>query len=423
MNSRERVRAAIEHRQPDRVPLDLGSTAVTGISASAYARLCRALGLPTETVKVGEPYQVLADVNDDVRRKLGVDTVGLGLPVTIFGFRNEGWRPWQLFDGTAVLVPGKFVVREAENGDLLLYPRGDASARPSARMPRGGYYFDTIVRQEPIDVAHLDPEEWVRDMYSVYTDEDLAYLEAEAKRLYDETDLSIVSGYGGGAFGDIAWVPAPGVPYPKGIRDPVEWYVAHLTHPDYIKGIFERQCEIGLENARLLWQAVGSKVDVVFVSGTDLGAQDRPFISPDMYRELYKPYHRRINEWIHQHTTWKTFYHTCGSIVALLDDLVEIGVDIINPVQCSAKGMDPTFLKEKYGDRLVFWGGGVDTQHTLPFGTPQQVYDEVRERIRIFGRGGGFVFNTIHNIQQNVPVENLLAMFEALRHAGGPDGA
>ena len=134
-----------------------------------------------------------------------------------------------------------------------------------------------------------------------------------------------------------------------------------------------------------------------------------------MYREFYKPYHTKVNKWIHENTNWKVMYHTCGSIVNLLDDLAETGIDILNPVQCSADGMDPHMLKEKYGDRFVFWGGGVDTQKTLPFGTPDEVYDEVLERLKIFAPGGGFVFNTIHNIQALTPTENILAMFEAIR--------
>jgi len=154
---------------------------------------------------------------------------------------------------------------------------------------------------------------------------------------------------------------------------------------------------------------------VIMVSGADFGTQNGPFISPDMYREFYKPFHKKINDWIHTHTPWKTFYHSCGSIVAFLDDFVEAGVDILNPVQTSAKDMDPKMLKEKYGDKLVFWGGGVDTQKTLPFGSPEEVRKEVAERCRTFGKGGGYVFNTVHNIQSKVPIDNLLAMFQAVR--------
>ncbi len=243
----------------------------------------------------------------------------------------------------------------------------------------------------------------------------MRYLENQATQVFRSTEYAIVTTLDGAAFGDVSHVPGLRLAHPTGIRNPVDWYLAHVTHPQYITGIFERQCEIALHNALLLWQAVGSKVDVVFVSGTDLGTQQGPFMSPDMYRQLYKPFHTRVNGWIHQHTTWKVFFHSCGSIVDLLPDLVDAGVDIINPVQCSARGMDPCFLKTTYGDRLVFWGGGVDTQRTLPFGGPEDVYEEARERIRIFGAGGGYVFNTVHNIQQNVPIENLLAMFRAVR--------
>jgi hypothetical protein len=414
MNARQRVRAAINHQEPDRTPIDMGSTPVSGIAAATYVRLRQALGLPLHPPKVTEPFQVLGEVEDDVRDALGIDTVGLQSPTTFFGFKNEDWKPWRLFDGTDVLVPGKFTVRQAENGDLWLYAQGDTSAPPSAHMPQGGYYFDATIRQEALDWDHLDPLEWADQMYAVFSEEDVRYLKQRADWLYAKTTRSIVWTFGGGGFGDIAWVPGPNLPYPKGIRDPQDWIVAHKTNPEYIRGIFERQCEIGLENARLIWQAVGDKIDVCFVSGTDFGTQDRLFISPEMYRTLYKPFHKRINDWIHQNTTWKTFFHSCGSIAGLLDDFVDVGVDIINPVQCSAAGMEAQGLKKTYGDRLVFWGGGVDTQWTLPFGSADEVYQQVRERVRIFSTGGGFVFNTIHNIQQNVPVQNVLAMFRAV---------
>jgi uroporphyrinogen-III decarboxylase len=159
-------------------------------------------------------------------------------------------------------------------------------------------------------------------------------------------------------------------------------------------------------------------VTAVYLTGTDFGMQTGPFVSPKTYRQLYQPFHRRLNDWIHDHTSWKTFIHSCGSIVALLDDFIEAGFDIVNPVQCSAADMDPRELKRRFGDRVIFWGGGVDTQRTLPFGTPDQVRAEVRDRIRAFGPGGGFVFNPIHNVQPQTPVENLQAMFQALQEYG-----
>ncbi|RLE09615.1 methyltransferase [Candidatus Aerophobetes bacterium] len=415
MSPRERVRKAISHQEADRIPVDLGSTLVTGIQASTYAKLRRALGLKDEPVKIADPFQMLSYVEMEVIERLGIDTIGLWLPTTIFGFKREGWKPWRLFDGTKVMVPEKFNTTTDEKGNIYLYPEGDTSAPPSGKMPQGGYYFDVIVRQEAIDEEKLDPEEWVRQQYSVFSEEELKYLERTADALYKNTELSIVGEFVDAGFGDIALVPAPMVRYPKGIRDPQRWIMAHLEHPEYIKGIFELQCEIALKNLELSYEAVGDKIDVIMVSGTDFGTQSGPFISPDMYREIYKPFHKRINDWIHKNTSWKTFYHSCGSIVAFLDDFVEAGVDILNPVQTSAKDMDPKMLKERYGDKLVFWGGGVDTQRTLPFGSPEEVRRQVSERCRIFGKGGGYVFSAIHNIQQKVPIENLMAMFEAVR--------
>ena len=282
-------------------------------------------------------------------------------------------------------------------------------------MPQGGYYFDLLIRQEPLDERKLNPEDWVKQQYSVFSEEELEYLERKAENLYKNTDLSIVGNFLDTSFGALSRVPGGAIKHPKGIRDPQKWLIAHIEHPEYIKGIFELQCEIGLKNLELSYEAVGNKIDVIMACGTDFGTQNGPFISPDMYREFYKPLNRRINDWIHKNTSWKTFYHTCGSIVAFLDVFVEAGVDILNPVQTSAKDMDPKMLKEKYGNKLVFWGGGVDTQKTLPFGTPEEVRKEVNERCRIFGKGGGYVFNTIHNIQSKVPIENLMAMFQTVR--------
>jgi uroporphyrinogen-III decarboxylase len=182
--------------------------------------------------------------------------------------------------------------------------------------------------------------------------------------------------------------------------------------------IFERQCEIGLKNLKKIHQVVGNKVAAAFVTGTDLGSQHGPFISLKAYRDLYKPFHLQVNNWIHQHTTWKCFIHSCGSVRALIPDFIEAGFDILNPVQCSAAGMVPGELKQEFGARLTFWGGGVDTQRTLPFGTPDEVRKEVCERLKTFGAGGGFVFNTIHNVQARVPIENVLAMYETVRECG-----
>jgi len=413
MTSRERVRAALAHRQPDRPPVDLGSTLVTGIQVSAYARLKKELGIQGGVNRVYDPFQMLGQVEEPVKKALGVDTVGIELPTTIFGYRNENWKPFTMFDGTEVEISGHFESDVLPGGDIVQYAKGDRSAPPSGRMPRGGFYFDTIVRQEPIVEEKLDAREWVAQTYSLYSEEELRFLENTSRHWYDNSSYALVGNFWGAGFGDIAIVPGPAVPYPKGIRDPEEWYVSFLTRKEYIREIFHLQFELQMKNLKMYQQAVGDRIDVAVMSGTDFGSQKGPFISPASYREVFKPLHKKMNDWVHAHTRWKTFYHTCGSIVAFLDDFAEAGIDILNPVQVSATGMDPGELKERYGDRFVFWGGAVDAQHTLAFGTPEAVREETLRNVGVFNRGGGFVFNNVHNIQATVPTANIRALFEA----------
>jgi hypothetical protein len=416
MNARERVNGTLNHQQPDRVPLDLGSSAVTGMHASSVYLLRQALRLdaPGTPVKVTEPYQVLGEIQPDLMEALGVDVVGLPSQKTLFGFRNENWKPWTLFDGTPVLVPEAFNTDPEPNGDILMYPEGDQTVPPSGRMPAGGYYFDSIIRQEPIDDEALHVEDNLEEFGPV-SEADLAYFSRESKRLYNEGERAILANFGGTAFGDIALVPAPWLKRPRGIRDVAEWYMSTVSRRDYVWKIFERQCEIALENLPKIFGAVGNRPAAVFITGTDFGTQSGPFISPKAYRQLYLPFHRAINDWVHRNTGWKTFIHSCGSVVALIPAFIEAGFDILNPVQTSAAGMNPATLKAQFGEKITFWGGGVDTQRTLPFGKPEEVRAEVRERMRTFGLGGGFVFNTIHNVQARVPAENLVALYEAVR--------
>lgn len=415
MNSRERVIMALNHQQPDLVPLDLGGSAVTGMHVSSVYLLRQALKLdpPGAPVKVVEPYQLLGEIQPDLMGALGVDVVGLSSPRTMFGFRNENWKPWKLFDGTPVLVPEAFNTEPDENGDILMYPEGDRSAPPSGKMPKDGYYFDAIIRQPPIDEERLNPEDNLEE-FGPISDSDLAYFAQQAKELYEKTDKAILANFGGTAFGDIALVPAPWLKHPKGIRDIAEWYMSTVSRRDYVYKVFERQCEIALQNLPRLYQAVGDRVAAVFITGTDFGTQGGPFISPKTYRDLYLPFHRAVNDWVHHNTSWKTFIHSCGSVRQLIPHFIEAGFDILNPVQTSAAGMDPQELKDQFGDQLVFWGGGIDTQKTLPFGTPDEIREQVHQRMKIFGQGGGFVFTTIHNVQARVPAENLLALYEAV---------
>ena len=419
MNSRERVMLTLDHQQADRIPLDLGGCGQTGMHVSTVYLLRQALKLdpPGAPVKVVEPFQMLGEIKPDLRDKLNVDVVGFGGKLNFFGFENDDWKPWTTFDGTPVLVPGLFNTEPDENGNILMYPQGDRSVAPSAKMPKDGFYFDSLVRQPPFDDNNLKVEDNLEEFGPIST-EQLDHLERMSTELFDQTDKAVVMALDGMAFGDIALVPGPTLKNPRGIRDMTEWYMSTAMRQDYVGEIFERQCEIALQNLPKIYEAVGERVNVAWLSGTDFGSQNNCLISPKAFRMLYKPFYTRLNEWIHRNTPWKTFIHTCGSILPLIPDIIDAGFDILNPVQISAAKMDPTTLKERFGDQITFWGGGVDTQRVLPFGTTDEVRAQVRENIRIFGKGGGFVFNPVHNVQASVPIENVLAMYETVLSEG-----
>jgi len=415
MDSRQRIEKTLNHKEPDRIPVDFGATPVTGVSASVVSKLRDYYGLSNDPpVKVIEPYQMLGEIADDLKEVMGIDCTALNGTNNLFGFKNSNWKKWKLFDGTPVLVPEKFNTKPEEDGSILQYPQGDITIPASARMPKGGYYFDSIIRQPLFDENNLNVEDNLEEFVPI-SDEELKYLERQADYLYKDTDFAIVANFGGTSFGDIALVPAPFLKKPKGIRDITEWYISTAIRKDYVHEIFERQCEIALKNLEQIFQVVQNRVSVIFISGTDFGTQRGLFISMDLYRELYKPFHKKINNWIHKNTKWKTFIHTCGSIGSLIPDFIEAGFDILNPIQLSADGMDAAILKEKYGKDIVFWGGGVDTQKTLPFGMEGEIAREVQERVKILGKNGGFVFNTIHNIQAKIPVGNIISMLNAIR--------
>jgi len=419
MNRKQKILHALGH-QAGRVPMDFGSTAVTGNHVSVVAALREHFGLPDGPVRVVEPYQMLGEIADDLLEAMDIDCVGVPARCTMFGFPLEApWREWRCPWDQVVLVPPGFQTRTDADGEIYVFPEGDTTLSPSGHMPATGYFFDAIVRQDPIDDNTLDPADNLEE-FTLLTPPDIAYWQARAAALR-HCQRAVVACLGGTAFGDIALVPAPFLRRPKGIRDISEWYMSLVMRRDYIHQIFSRQCEVALGNLARFYAILGETVDVLYVCGTDFGTQASQFCSRKMFDELYLPYYRQVNDWVHRHTNWKCFKHSCGAIDPLLPNLIRAGFDIINPVQCSAAGMMPEYLKQTYGDHLVFWGGGVDTQHTLPFGTPAEVRAEVLDRCRIFGREGGFVFNAIHNIQARTPIENLVAMLEAVHafNAGG----
>ena len=417
MQSRENVLTTLDHRLPSAVPVDFGGTPVTGVHVSTVAALRAHFGLENRPVRVHEPYQMLGVVDEDLKQAMGVDVEGVPGRETIFGFRNDEWKAWRMPDGLEVLVSRDFNTTTDDKGDTLIYPKGDRDAPPSGRMPAGGYFFDTIIRQEELDEDHLDPRDNLEE-FALIAPEDLDEMarDLEAAR---KTGRAVIAVLGGMAFGDIALVPAPNLRRPKGIRDIAEWYMSLAGRKAYVHGVFSGQSEIALENLRRIHDRIGEGVDVVMLCGTDFGTQTGAFCSVDTFRDLWLPYYQRVNGWIHEHTGWRVFKHSCGSVERFIPSFIECGFDILNPVQCSAADMEPGRLKERYGDRIVFWGGGVDTQKTLPFGSPEAVRREVLERLEIFSAGGGYVFTTIHNVQARTPVENIVAMLDAVREFNG----
>lgn len=415
--SRERLERALQHRASDRIPVDFGATPVTGIHVRMVELLRRHYGLPLDPVKVTEPYQMLGEVAADLRQALGVDVVGLSPRTTMFGFENRGWREFRTFWGQLVLVPAEFQTSFDENGDLLIYPEGDRTAAPSGRMPQAGFFFDTIIRQDPIDESRLDPRDNLEE-FSALSEADVAHWKAAVAAVRSGAE-GVIANVGGTALGDIALVPGPSMKRPRGIRDVAEWYMATVARPDYVHAVFEKQSEIAIGRLATLFEIAGDVVQAVFLCGTDFGTQDSQFCSAESFRELYLPYYRRMNDWIHRHTSWKSFKHSCGSVEPLIASFVDAGFDVLNPVQINAAGMEPQRLKDRYGARLVFWGGGADTQKVLPFAAPEEVETHVLRQCEILGRDGGFVFNTVHNIQANVPVANVVAMVRALQRWNG----
>jgi hypothetical protein len=412
-SSKQNFLKTINHQQPDRVVVDFGSTAVTGIHVLIIEKLRDYYGLEKKPVKVIEPYQMLGEIDNGLLKAMNIDVIGLFSAKNMFGVPNENWKVHKTLWGQEVLFPGNFNYTYNSNGDILMYPEGDTSVPPSAMMPESGYFFDALDRQQPIDESKLKVEDNLEEFGHI-TELELEYWKNLTSSLEDNSK-AVVASLGGTALGDIALVPAINLKNPKGIRGVEEWYISTLIREDFVKEIYDRQTDIAIENLKLLFEVIGNKIDVVFTCGTDFGTQNSTFCSPVTFDRVWLPYYRKVNDWIHQNTSWKTFKHSCGAVEPLMSHFIESGFDIINPVQINASGMDPKKLKKEYGDRLVFWGGGVDTQGVFAFGTPSQVKEQVKTQCEILNNNGGFVFNTVHNIQANVPFQNVVAMLDALK--------
>jgi uroporphyrinogen decarboxylase len=397
MNSRERVLCALQHREPDRVPIDVGGTRQSGIAAATYHRLKQHLGIHSRT-RVYDLFQMLAEVERPVLERFGADVVGLYRADVAFGIRNEHWRPWSLFDGTPVEVPGGFAPVTEPNGDLVLLQHGV----PMARMPKDGFYFDRLDKYP--GAAHADVEKL---KLPLLTDEECEHYRLQAEAFYQNTDFAIIAPLG----------PPYELFYGLGTGDFSAWMVTLATEPDYVAALYDKLVTTWLENLQRFVQAVGHRVQILQFND-DFGTQDAPFLSVNMFRRQVMPFYQRGLDWIHQNTDLRVFLHSDGALFPLIPSLIEMGVDILNPVQTSARGMDPVRLKQEFGDRLTFWGASLDCQKTLPFGTAEDVAREVEEHVRIFAPGGGYVFASVHNVQAGIPPENLVAMWDTARRAG-----
>lgn len=393
MNSRQRVMAALQHQQTDRIPIDLGGTRQSGIAASTYHKLKQRLGIDSPT-RVYDVYQMLAEVQRPVMERLGADVIGLNRPAVAFGIVNENWKPWQLFDGTPVEVPAGFNPVSKSDGDLVLM-RGDEVI---AKMPKDGYYFDRL--EVYPGGAHLPVEEVNPPVIS---DELCDHYSRQSEALFQNTDFAIIAPMG----------PPYELFYGLGTGGFESWMISLAAEPDYVNAMCEKLVDIWIENLKRFAAAVENRVQILQFND-DFGTQTAPFISVQMFRELFMPHYKRGIDWIHANTDMKVFLHSDGAIMPLIPSIIEMGVDILNPIQTSAAGMDAQQLKSQFGDQLVFWGGSLDCQKTLPFGTPEEVTREVSEHVEVFSPGGGYVFASVHNIQANVPPENVIAMFDAV---------
>ena len=400
MIPRERVVKALKHEEPDRVPLDIGGTESSGITGIAYNRLREHLGLGLGKTQVFDTYQQVVKIEDDVREVLKPDTVPLLIePVE--------WKPFTLPDGSPCEIPEKWDPEQDENGDLVVR---NGRGVVIARMPDQGFYFEPA--NPPLadvgEIAQLD--EFADDIESFdwpsFADESLESIAARAKRLFEETDLAIVANL------QMHLLAAGQI-----LRGYENFMMDLLVNKGLAHALLERLTDAYIRRAERYLAPTRDYVQVVLVND-DLGTQRGPMLSLDCYREMIRPYQARLFRCIRKASGAFILFHSCGSVSRFIPSLIELGVDALNPVQVSAHGMDTAQLKKEFGKDITFWGGGCDTQRVLARGSTQEVKDEVKRRIGDLAPGGGFVFTQVHNVQPDVPPENIVAMVDALRKCG-----
>ena len=408
MNSRERVLKAVNFEKPDRVPIDLGGMRASGINAVVYDKLKKRAGIQTPT-KIHDNMQILAEVELEVLDHLHADIIPLDASDADWaGMKAEEGIARKLFCGQEVYFAPNTNIKENEDGswDLL-----DNDNKAYAHMPKDGLYFDFVI--PAMTGAKLDPR--LFKPTDTVSDERLEILAQRGKYLYENTDKAIL---GWGASITVVGLSALlGPNITQGMLN--EWLCLLMTEKETAHEMMDKYVDATINCIKLYHQAVGDYCFAWGVGADDAGTQRSEFISLDLFMEMITPHYKKLCDWVHANTDWKTFLHSCGSIYNYIPGWIDAGIDIINPVQISAANMEPEALVREFGGKVVFWGGGCDTQRVLPLETPDEVKEHVKYNISIFGSGnGGHIFNQVHNIQQNVPVENVEAMFKSAYENG-----
>lgn len=403
MNSRERMLKAVNFETTDRIPIDLGGMRASGINAVVYDSLKKRMGINTPT-KIRDTMQILAEIEIEVLNRLHVDVVPLEVITAAWARQDavEGVEK-ELFCGLTVFFQPKTNITVEKDGVWLLR---DPSGKASAKMPYNGYYFDYLrptMASKKIDPDAFKPNDTV-------SDEELDQLAFHAQYLYENTDKALL---GWGSCISLIGLSALLADHiTQGSLD--EWMYMLMVEKETAHEMMGRYVDAAIKCFTLYNEAVGDYCFAWGVGTDDAGTQRGEFLSPDLFTEMIQPHYKRLCDWVHSNTKWKTFLHSCGSIYHFIPGWIDAGIDILNPVQISAANMEPERLMKDFGGKIVFWGGGCDTQHVLPKGTPEEIREHVARNIEVFSSGnGGYVFNQVHNIQQNVPVENVEIMFEA----------
>jgi uroporphyrinogen decarboxylase len=401
MTSRERVSAAINHRRPDRLPVDLGGSIVTGINAVAYANLKRFLSgrgwsFASDAIKVTNIILLLAEVEPELVEAWGVDVLPVDRYYAAPGIPLSGsWNAHPLPDGSPALFPSGFEPVIEQDGTWKLF---EGEVMTGLLSPGSGSFVPSNFPLADVDTGDL--RELERFPLPRISPEELAYLGKRARHLHENTDKALFGWFNGSIFETGQYL--------SGFDT---FFMRLAGEPEFSRRLLERLTEAVIADLKLYLEAVGEYIQVIGF-GDDLGFQNGPQIDPRLFRSLVKPLLREIYSTAHALCPAKVFLHSCGSVFEFIEDFIEIGVDILNPVQTSAARMDVETLKERFGERIVFWGGGADVQNVLPRLTSEKVRRDVRHRIEVMQPGGGFVFAPIHNIQADVPPENITAMYD-----------